>query len=58
MAGLSQEQRAIPHCIEGRMSEAGSRLHWARAYPTGIGALDNSARGVWTVTNHGRGTDR
>ena len=52
-AGFSEEQQAVPHG-DGRMSELKYRLHWARTHLKGIGALENSARGVWAITDHGR----
>lgn len=52
-AGFSEEQQAVPHG-DGRTSELKYRLHWARTHLKGIGALENSARGVWAVTDHGR----
>ncbi len=52
-AGLREAQQAIPHGSEGR-SEVEYRLNWARTYLKGIGALENSSRGVWTLTDHGR----
>ena len=33
------------------------RLAWARSYLKNIGALENSARGVWTITPMGRALD-
>ena len=54
LAGLSEAQQAIPHGSEGRMSEVEYRLNWARTYLKGIGALENSSRGVWSLTDHGR----
>ena len=53
-AGITEEQQAAPHGEDGRMSEVEYRLHWARTYLKGIGALENSARGVWAVTDRGR----
>jgi restriction system protein len=53
-AGISEEQQAVPHGENGRMSEVEYRLHWARTHLKGIGALENSARGVWAVTDRGR----
>src|SRR5437763_15720699 len=50
--GYSEEEQAVPHG-DGRMSEIEYRLHWARTHLKGIGALANSTRGVWTVTEHG-----
>jgi restriction system protein len=52
-AGISEDQQAVPH-KDGRMSEVEYRLHWARTHLKGIGALENSARGVWAVTDRGR----
>ena len=54
LAGLSEAQQAIPHGSEGRISEVEYRLNWARTYLKGIGALENSSRGVWSLTDHGR----
>jgi len=51
--GFSEEQQDVPHG-EGRMSELEYRLHWARTHLKGIGALENSSRGVWAITEHGR----
>ena len=53
-AGISEEQQAVPHGEDSRMSEVAYRLHWARTHIKGIGALENSARGVWAVTDRGR----
>lgn len=53
-AGITEEQQAVPHGDDGRMSEVEYRLHWARTHLKGIGALENSARGVWAVTDRGR----
>lgn len=51
--GFSEEQQAVPHG-DGRMSELKYRFHWARTHLKAINALENSARGVWTITDHGR----
>jgi restriction system protein len=53
-ASITEEQQAVPHGEDGRMSEVEYRLHWARTHLKGIGALENSARGVWAVTDRGR----
>src|SRR6516225_6123340 len=53
-AGITEEQQAVPHGEDGRLSEVEYRLHWARTHLKGIGALQNSARGVWAVTDRGR----
>lgn len=39
---------------DGRMSEIEYRLHWARTHLKGIGAAENSRRGVWAITDSGR----
>lgn len=51
--GFTEEQQAVPHG-NGRQSELEYRLAWARIHLKGIGALENSARGVWAVTDLGR----
>ncbi len=38
----------------GRMSEIEYRLHWARTHLKAIGAVENSARGVWAITDKGQ----
>ena len=42
---ISEEQQAVPHGNDGRMSEVEYRLHWARTHLKGIGAMENSSRG-------------
>lgn len=49
---FSEEQQSIP-TKDGRMSEIAYRLHWARTHLKGIGAINNSVRGVWTLTDKG-----
>lgn len=50
--GLSDEQRTVEHSKGGR-SEVEYRLAWARTYLKKAGALENSARGVWRLTQRG-----
>ncbi|MDQ3642714.1 MAG: winged helix-turn-helix domain-containing protein [Actinomycetota bacterium] len=50
---FSEEQQAVP-TRDGRMSEIEYRLHWARTHLKAIGAIENSARGVWAITEKGR----
>lgn len=50
---FSEEQQAAS-TKDGRMSEIEYRLHWARTHLKGIGAIANSARGVWTLTDKGK----
>lgn len=51
--GFTESQQAVPHG-NGRNSEIEYRLAWARTNLKGIGALMNSSRGVWAVTDLGR----
>jgi restriction system protein len=50
---FSDEQLAVLH-NEGPRSELEYRLAWARTYLKGMGALANTARGVWESTSLGR----
>jgi len=50
---FSEDQQAVPHGAGGQ-SEIEYRLAWARTNLKGLGAVENSARGVWSVTEHGR----
>lgn len=49
---LSDEQLAIPHGNTGR-TEFQYRLAWVRTYLKKVGALENSERGVWTLSPAG-----
>jgi restriction system protein len=51
--GFSEEQQALP-TKDGRMSEIEYRLHWARTHLKAIGAIENSTRGVWSITEKGQ----
>ena len=50
---LSDEALEIPHGDEGR-SEFYYRAAWARTFLRHMRAIENSSRGVWSVTDHGR----
>jgi restriction system protein len=50
---FTEEQQAVQHG-DGPASEIEYRLAWARTYLKGMGALDNSKRGVWSTTEVGR----
>lgn len=50
---FSEEQQAVLHG-DGPQTEIEYRLAWARTYLKGMGLLENSARGVWSVTDAGR----
>ena len=51
--GLSDEQLDLRYETTG-VSVAADRIGWALAYLKKIGALDNSRRGVWALTDGGR----
>jgi restriction system protein len=48
--GFAEEQQAV-FTKDGRMPQIQYRLHWARTHLRGIGAIDNSTRGVWAIRN-------
>ena len=50
---FSEDQQAVS-TKDGRMSEIEYRLHWAWTHLKGIGAIENSARGVWSLTEKGK----
>ena len=50
---LSDEVLDIPH-KDGLKSEVDYRAGWARTDLKHVGAVDNTARGVWTITESGR----
>jgi restriction system protein len=49
---LPADVRDLPHGDES-MTELRYRLHWARSYLKAVGAINNSERGVWTLTDAG-----
>lgn len=49
---LSDEALAAPH-TKGSRTEFQYRLAWVRTYLKKIGALNNSARAVWSLTDYG-----
>ncbi len=56
--GFTEEQQALRRKPDHHMSLIDYRLAWARNYLKNIGALENSSRGVWAITEHGRTLDR
>ena len=50
---LPDEVQEVLHGA-GPRTEIGYRLAWCRTYLRMVGALENSARGVWTITDKGR----
>jgi len=53
--GLREDQLEVPH-VRGRGSEIGYRLAWTRTYLKAYGLIENSSRGVWSLTAEGRRT--
>jgi restriction system protein len=53
LEGFTEEQQAVLHG-DGPRTKIEYRLAWARSYLKGMGALDNSERGVWSTTEAGR----
>lgn len=54
--GLTEEQIALeypPESSQQGVSKVLNRLHWARTYLKKVGALTNSERGVWSLTQQG-----
>jgi restriction system protein len=57
--GLSEEVLAQMHDPEkSSQTEVGYRLAWARTYLKKYGLLENSSRGVWSLTEKGRGSEK
>jgi restriction system protein len=53
MAGFPEEQLTVLHG-NGPQTELAYRFAWARSYLKAVGAVENSARGVWAITDDGR----
>jgi restriction system protein len=53
IAGYTEEQLSVLH-NDGPNIEIRYRMAWARSYLKVVGALQNSARSVWSVTDYGR----
>ncbi|CAN5818190.1 restriction endonuclease [soil metagenome] len=53
LADYSDEQLSVLHG-DGPKSEIRYRMAWARSYLKAVDALENSARGIWSVTDYGR----
>lgn len=51
--GFTEEQQAALH-KDGPQTALKYRLAWARTYLKGMGLLENSARGIWSLTENGR----
>ena len=53
---LGLTEKEISEIHRGNRTKFGYRLAWARNYLKGFGLLDNSSRGVWSLTVQGRKT--
>ncbi len=53
LMGLPDEVLEIPHGNESQ-SEVDYRAAWVRTYLKKMGAIENSGRGVWSLTDYGR----
>lgn len=51
---LADEVLDVPHKENGTQSEVEYRSAWARTNLKFIGAVDNTSRGIWTITEQGR----
>lgn len=52
---FSEDQLSVPHG-DSEKSEIEYRLAWARTNLKNLGAVENSVRGVWSLTEYGRKT--
>jgi restriction system protein len=57
IAGLTEEQLQVPHGETNR-SQFDYRLAWTRTYLKWFGLVDNSSRGVWSLTPRGLEIER
>ncbi|MDQ2784136.1 MAG: restriction endonuclease [Chloroflexota bacterium] len=55
--GYTEAQQRVIHG-KGPGTEISYRLPWARTYLKIVGAVENSSRGVWTITDLGRGLSK
>ncbi len=59
VAGISEEVASQMHDPDkGNMTEVGYRLAWARTYLRKYGLIENSSRGVWSLTAKGSSTSK
>jgi len=53
IAGYSEDQQKVVHG-NGPQTEIRYRMAWARTYLKAVGALENSQRAVWSITEYGQ----
>jgi restriction system protein len=53
LEGLSPEVQAFPHNDNDRQTKLAYNLAWAKTYLKKVGAVENSYRGVWSLTKQG-----
>ena len=53
LMAIPEEIQNLPH-RDGTRTEVDYRLNWARTYLRKVGAIQNSERGVWSITAAGR----
>ena len=59
VAGISEDVASQMHDPDkSNMTEVGYRLAWARTYLRKYGLLENSSRGVWSLTAKGNSADK
>jgi restriction system protein len=59
VAGISEDVASQMHDPDkGNMTEVGYRLAWARTYLRKYGLIENSSRGVWSLTAKGNSADK
>jgi restriction system protein len=54
LAELGESQRKQRHGTKADRTKPAYRLGWARTSLKGLGALENTAKGIWSVTEYGR----
>lgn len=53
LMGFKDSQLALLHG-DGPQSEISYRMAWARTYLSKVGAISNSGRAIWSITDYGR----
>jgi restriction system protein len=56
IAEYTPEQQSVIHG-DGSTTEIRYRMAWARTYLKNVGAIQNSSKGVWSITEYGKNLD-